>query len=198
MRVRGEQIRRRPESRVGDESREVRARSADAVGACPTQLVIEYLVHAVEVQHGLDDDRCEHGMIAGAYGQISQLIVVGQVVRDRFQAPDLLENRTPHADGRAEGVALSFDLPCHGDHRAEIRLLAGGELLADDAAAELGSKHVVNEPVLGDAAGDDLLADSVVEVVGSRVSEILALEVDRGPAEAIGQPVGRIEGVGPC
>ena len=50
-----------------------------------------------------------------------------------------------------------------------------------------------DDPGLAHAAGEQDLAHDVVDLVSAGVVELVALEVDLGAAEMVGQPLGEIE-----
>jgi hypothetical protein len=55
-----------------------------------------------------------------------------------------------------------------------------------------------DDPVLAHAPGEQDLAHDVVDLVGARMVELVALEIDLRPAEMLGQPLGEIERRGPA
>ena len=54
-----------------------------------------------------------------------------------------------------------------------------------------------NDPRLAHAAGEQDLADAVIDLVRAGMVQLVALEIDLGPAEMLGQPFREIERAGP-
>ena len=54
-----------------------------------------------------------------------------------------------------------------------------------------------NDPLLSHAPGEQDLAEGVVDLVGAGVEQVLALEVDFGAAEFLGEAFSKIERGGP-
>ena len=62
--------------------------------------------------------------------------------------------------------------------------------------AMLASAGFGNDALLAHALGEEALAQRVVDLVGSGVEEVFALEVDFGSAEFFGEALGEVEGRG--
>ena len=85
-------------------------------------------------------------------------------------------------DGAHEDLAGQLELGAHGRHRHAVLAGAG---LGDDAR-------------LAHALGEQDLAQAVVDLVAAGVVELVALEVDLGAAEMLGQALGEIERARPA
>ena len=85
-------------------------------------------------------------------------------------------------DGAHEDLAGHVELGAHGGHRHAVLAGAG---LGDDAR-------------LAHALGEQDLAEAVVDLVAAGVIELVALEVDLGAAEMLGQALGEIERARPA
>ena len=99
------------------------------------------------------------------------------------------------------------DLGPHQAHSVDVQGLAFhvGRAHVDDAlepearadrgggGAVLAGAGLGDDALLAHAAGEERLADDVVDLVGSGVEHVLALEVDAGAAAMLGQRLGEIE-----
>ncbi len=87
-----------------------------------------------------------------------------------------------HIDRAHEDLARQPEAGAHGGHRHAVLAGAG---LGDDAR-------------LAHAAGEQDLAEAVVDLVAAGVVQLVALEVDLGAAEMLGQPLGEVERARPA
>jgi hypothetical protein len=97
----------------------------------------------------------------------------------------------------------------HAEDVGLLTLDVGGAHIDDarqaEAGADGGGGHAVlagaglgDDPGLAHAHGQQDLAQGVVDLVRAGVVQLVALEIDLGPAEVLGQPLGEIERAGPA
>ena len=85
---------------------------------------------------------------------------------------------------------LPLDIDCaHIDHAVEAEPGAGGR----GRDAMLSGAGFGDDALLAHPAGEQDLAEHIVDLVRAGVVELVALEIDLGPAELFGQPLGEIE-----
>ena len=140
------------------------------------------------------------GTGAGAE-QVVGVVDVGQPVAQRL-VHRLLQRRTAEVH--------RFDPGTEQRHAPHVALLAShvfgphvDDALQPEQRADGGGGHTV---LAGTGLGDDApfthapcqqdLADAVVDLVGAGVVQILALEIEAGSAELLGQPFGQVQRAG--
>ena len=150
--------------------------------------------HALEIAH--------HGRIGMRAGDGADAIVgvahVGHpvaqgLVHRVLERPRALLHR-PHFRAQhlhAEDVRLlPLDVDrAHVDDAFEAEARAGGR----GRDAVLAGARFGDDALLAHAAGEQDLAEHVVDLVRAGVVELVALEIDLGAAELLGQPLGEIE-----
>jgi hypothetical protein len=155
--------------------------------------------HRLEIAHHLRIGmRPRHGADA-----IERVLDMGHPVAQRL-VERILQRARPRLDGHhfgaqqlhAEDVGLlALDVDLAHEHDA-FQPEAGTRRGGGDAV--LAGAGLGDDPVLAHAAREQDLAHDVVDLVGARMVELVALEIDLGPAEVLGQPLGEIERRGPA
>ena len=119
-----------------------------------------------------------------AHGFVDRLLECGLACGD---ADDFRSEKT-HA-GDVEGLAFHVHRP-HVDRAIEAEPRSSGS----GGDAVLAGSCLCNDAGFPHAAGEEDLADRVVDLVRAGVEQILALQINFRPAEFFGEPFGKIEG----
>ena len=150
--------------------------------------------HRLEVAHHL-----RIGVRAGGRAdQVVRVLDVGHPVAER-----LVHGVLERAVASGDRMHLGAEHP-HAEHVRLLPLDVGGAHV-DDAGQAEARRHcrrgdaVLTGAGLGDdarlahAAGEEDLAEAVVDLVRAGVIQLLALQIDFGAAKMLGQPLGEIE-----
>ncbi len=162
---------------MGDDAAEVPAGAANAVGAGPSQLVIEETAPGAQRENGIDDFVDQRQPVAALGDSISELVVVGERIDQGVEAADLIEDLAADGDRRAEGIGRLFDLAGNHHQRQEIgvdeqRLDQSRQAAAVDGSirtgreADAGFLHGAAEAIEVGRADSDVAVGDHDQVVG--------------------------------